>query len=176
MPEIKSTLDLVMERTKNMILSKDEKQYQDAETAKKHFNGALQKQLDGHITLKDLQQTMGELQQKHPGLEISTLRSVLMEKIDLDALQGPLPDLLHTLFGFRIEGLKQVGQQYAAEIQSTAEKSMAQVRQELEQQYQIAGSAVLPNLEADPQWTQEQKKIVAIYEQRLEAEKAVIAA
>ena len=42
MAEIKSTLDLVMERTKNMILSRDEKQNQDAETAKKHFNGALQ--------------------------------------------------------------------------------------------------------------------------------------
>jgi ElaB/YqjD/DUF883 family membrane-anchored ribosome-binding protein len=174
MSEIKSTLDLVMERTKNMILSKVEKQDQEAETAKKHFNGALQKHLDGLTTLKELQQTMGDLQQKHPGLETSTRRGVLMEKIDLDALQGPLPDLLHTLFGCRIEGLKQLGQQYADEIRSKAEQRIAKLRRELDQQHQISGPAVLPNLEADPQWIQVQKKIIAAYEQKLEEEKAVV--
>jgi len=171
MPEIKSTLDLVMERTKNMILSKDEKQSQNAETARKHFNGALQKHLDGLTTLKDLQQTMGDLQQKHPGLEISTLRSVLMEKIDLEALQGPLPDLLHTLFGCRIEGLKQLGRQFAGDIQTKTGRHASRVRRELEQQHQISGSAVIPNPEADPQWIEEQKKIMASYAQRLEEEK-----
>jgi len=173
MGEIKSTLDLVMERTKNMVLSKDEKQSQEVKTARKRFNGALQKHLDGVLPLKDLQQTLGDLEQK-PNIEARTLRNVLMEKIDLDALQGPLPYLLHTLFGSRIEGLKQLEQQYADEIQSEAEQHTSRLRRELEQDHQIAGSAVLPNPEADPQWIQEQKKIVAEYDRRLEAEKAVI--
>lgn len=172
MSEIKSTLDLVMERTKNMILSRDEKQSQEAETARKHFNGALQKHLDGLTTLKELQQTVGGLHQKHPGLEINTLPSVLLEKIDLDALQGPLPDLLHTLFGYRIDGLTQLGRDYIEQIDSLAQQHADRARRELEQQHQIAGSAVLPNLEADLQWIQEKGKIEAGFKQRLEEKKA----
>lgn len=174
MSEIKSTLDLVMERTKNMVFSKDEKQNQEAETARKQFNGALQKHVDGLTTLKDLQQIMDDLLQKNSAIETQTLRRVLLQKIDLDALQGPLPDLLDTLFGCRIDGLKQMGRDHLKEIKSMAERHLTRVGRELEQQYQIAGSAVLPNLEADSQWIQVQQKIRDTYEKKLEAEKAVI--
>jgi len=174
MPEIKSTLDLVMERTKNMVFSEEERKSQETETAKKHFNGTLQKHLDDLMPLKDLQKTLGDLQKKYPAMEPQTLRNVLLEKIDLEALQGPLPDLLHTLFGCRIEGLKQLGHLYAGQIQSKAQQHSARVRQGLEQQHQISGSAVIPNLEADPQWIRELQKIEAVYAQRLEENKSAI--
>ena len=62
--------------------------------------------------------------------------------------------------------------QFAGDIQTKTERHASRLRRELEQQHQISGSAVIPNPEADPQWIEEQKKIMATYAQRLEEEKA----
>ena len=50
MAEIKSTLDLVLEKTRDMTLSSDEKQQQQREAIETRFRGLLQKYIDGSLT------------------------------------------------------------------------------------------------------------------------------
>ena len=50
MGEIKSTLDLVMERTRNLTLSDEEKQAHKQMAIASRIKGLLQKMLDGMLT------------------------------------------------------------------------------------------------------------------------------
>jgi len=54
MGEIKSTLDLVMEKTRHLTLSAEEKIDREKEEAKKGLNGFLQKYKDNVINLEEL--------------------------------------------------------------------------------------------------------------------------
>ena len=54
MGEIKSTLDLVMERTKNLSLSDEEKQAQKQKEVESRIRGLLQKYLDGWLDKNQL--------------------------------------------------------------------------------------------------------------------------
>ena len=55
MGEIKSTLDLVLEKTKHLSQSSEEKQAQIQKDIENRVNGILQKYLDGLFSLEQLQ-------------------------------------------------------------------------------------------------------------------------
>ena len=171
MAEIKSTLDLVMERTKHLSLSQEEKQGQEAEAAKKQFNGVVQKFLDDLMNLQEVQQAVVKISETYSSLDSHALPEMVLDRIDMEALQGPLPVLLHDVFGYAIEGLKELGDQYADEIQAEAARYSNRLRQVFKQEYQISGTALVPNSEADPQWNQALENIVCTYEKKLAAEK-----
>ncbi len=65
MAEIKSTLDLVMEKTRNLRFSSQEKREIQMEEARRAFNGLLQKYLDGQLELEAVQLGVAGLEQKH---------------------------------------------------------------------------------------------------------------
>lgn len=174
MAEVKSTLDLVLERTRNLTLSEDEKKGQATDNAKKIFNGAVQKYLDSNLDMAGLEQALVGLQKQYPEVERQALREALLEKIDLAALHGPLPDLLEHVFGCRVAGLKNLDLAYARDIQALAQERSRRLRDELKDRFQISGSAVVPNLAADAQWIEKMQALRSSYHRKLIQEKAAL--
>ena len=64
MAEIKSTLDLVLEKTKHLTLTPEEKEKQKEEAFFKGFNGIVQKHIDNLIRLDEVKKELIKLQQE----------------------------------------------------------------------------------------------------------------
>ena len=151
MAEIKSTLDLIMEKTKGLTLSPKEKEEIRREEWVKKARGWIQKFLDGWI---DMEKVKSELPgpEAPPGWE-KILQTEIFDLLDpeednekrfqliTEILQRPLDPLLKILGGFN----------QTVEAEKIRQRDQALKR--LSDQ-EISGSAVLPNLELDPAWIQ----------------------
>lgn len=171
MAEIKSTLDLVMERTKNLRFSEEEKQAQKAEDAKKALNGLIQQYLDQLLGEDELDTKITGLLKECQLADRSLLRDVILDKIDLDALDGPLPDLLAGLCQSDISGFKELARSYRKALSSGREQHKAELKSNLQARYGITGSAVEPHVDADPDWQHEIRLRAAELEEKLIREK-----
>ena len=172
MAEIKSTLDLVMERTRNMRFSANEKRNQEIEDIRKQFNGFIQKYLDGIIDIETLSNQVAGLRKAHTAATPSDLIAVLFDRIEPETLNGQIPSLLHALFGCEIDKLQQIGLTYRQEIADKAEQRSAQLLADLRTESNISGSAVVANLQVDPLWLKETEALKKRYAARLDEEKA----
>ena len=174
MAKIKSTLELVMERTRNLTLSDDEKEQQSKEDGKKGFNGLLQKYLDQLLDMSELRKEMSRLREKYPALTDGDMRGVLLEKIDLDTVGGPMTDLLGELFDLQVMGLRQVIRNFQQQRATQAEAQIHKLRTVFKEQFGISGSAITPNPDVDPQWRQELDGLRSKFMNELEREKAAL--
>ena len=172
MAEIKSTLDLVMEKTRNLTFSSEEKLALKVEQAQKAFNGLLQKYLDGQLELEELQQGVAGLQEKHALSDRGVLRQALTDKLAPESMLGPLLMLLEQVFDCDTEVLRALGEDYRSEIAARADDRRRQLAAYFEERHGISGSAVAPNLEADEKWKEEAAVLHKLFSAKLEDEKA----
>lgn len=79
MAEIKSTLDLVMEKTKNLNLSSEEINEQTDKEIQGKLNGLLQKYKDGFLVREKLERELATIQKKY-GIKVeNTFKKVILE-------------------------------------------------------------------------------------------------
>ncbi len=169
MGEIKSTLDLVMEKTKNLNLSNEEKQVQKNKEIESRLRGLVQKYQDEIISLE---QFKAEYKVLHEGYRLTgthheRLLNVLCARIELGKDNQVLLDLLFQFADSNIEGISSVLQDYDTAIQSAGETQSQIAKDNLAGAHSISGSAVVPNLESDPAWRIKVKKIRAEFEAKL---------
>lgn len=174
MAEIKSTLDLVLERTKNLRFSEEEKQAQKIENAKKSLNGLIQQYLDQLFNVDELSSKIADIQKQFQMADHAVLREVILDKITLDTLDSSLPDLLSRLCQVDIEGFKALARSYRQAFVHERETYGAQQKSTLQTRYGISGSAVEPNLDADPGWQREIRSRLVELETKLSREKSGI--
>ena len=174
MAEIKSTLDLVMERTKNLRFSEEEKQAQKIEDAKKTLNGLIQQYLDQLLNEDELSSKIAGVRKQFQMADHAVLREVILDKITLDTLDSPLPDLLSRLCRVDIEGLKALARSYRQALARGRGTYGAELKSTLQTRYGISGSAVEPNLDTDPGWQREIRSRLAELETKLSREKSGI--
>jgi len=82
MGEIKSTLDLVLEKTKHLSQSSEEKQAQTQKDIENRINGMLQKYLDGLFSLEQLQRDYEALKAEFNLSENNILTSEVINRLD----------------------------------------------------------------------------------------------
>jgi len=150
MAEIKSTLDLIMERTKDLTMTVDEKKALQRKEWEGRVKGWVQKYIGGTIPLEDLKIQVESCQSKiqelpdiikaevvqhiHPENDNASLLQLLEELLDTDA--KPIVDLI-TLF------------------QNNLNASMIARRKAMKkalEQKKVFGSSVVPNLDHDGEW------------------------
>jgi hypothetical protein len=168
MAEIKSTLDLVMERTKNLRFNDEEKQHLRTETIQKRVNGLVQRYLDQILSAEQVQRAVRELRDELQLEDSEVLRQAFVDKIDLATLEGPLPGLLKILFGCDTAVLENLATSYRTERESLSQQHLQLVKANLEQRYGIAGTAVLPNLNADAEWQRTDRNLAAKVQDQLD--------
>lgn len=170
MGEIKSTLELVMERTRNLTLSEEEKREQTISEFRKNLSGLLQKFQDKVLTLDHFERELQHLE------ETSQLRA---EEIVIDEVGRRLdPDrdnermliLLSRYCGAKVEGIASALSEYGSMLQERAEKKAGKLKEEISIKRGISGSAVIPNLEADAEWGVERRQMHDLVSERIKRE------
>ena len=78
MGEIKSTLDIVLEKTKHLKLSQDEKRAQKSKEFEKRLMGLLQKYLDQLLNLHQLQKELNRLKKSNFENQNKLLKLILL--------------------------------------------------------------------------------------------------
>jgi len=149
MGEIKSTLDLVMERTQNMSLSDEEKARQQRDEYEKRLQGLLQKYADGGYGLDRLQAEIGRLQQSMRFNDQTALRNAVRRRIEPDGNPGRWLDLMARLAPEISRSLADILKTYRTRRDECIETAERRLRRRLIQAHGIAGSAVSPNPRKD---------------------------
>ena len=150
MAEIKSTMDLIMERTKNMTMSDEEKQALHQKELQGKAKGWMQRYEDGQISLGTLKEYFQEYKNDRQTI-LSILKNEAFSRIDPNEDNKRMLQLLSDVLGedtqpianridtFRKDRQRQMTRHLKKMLQALAEKD-------------IRGSAVIPNVDRDEAW------------------------
>ena len=151
MGEIKSTLDIIMEKTKGLTMSDEEKRaFQKSEVEGK-VRGLLQKYLDGFMDLDILREEINAFGENRHKMAREALIKGCMDRIDPEEENTPIFDLLEHLSDVASGPIRKAQTEFYRDLEegrAVREKGLMERLQERG----ISGSAVIPNLNADPEW------------------------
>jgi len=173
MGEIKSTLDLVMEKTRHLSMTPKEKAVQQSAAVKKKLHGLLVKYRDGTIKKDRFRQDLETLRANDALFDDGMLRKAILSRVGLNPDDSQIwLDLLKTAAGVDPAPLAAVILGYQAAIEEETAKWFQKIRATLQDTYHVTGSAVVPYLEADSGWNRQRAKIQVEYGRRLEKAKS----
>jgi hypothetical protein len=151
MAEIKSTLDLIMEKTKGLTLSPKEKEEIRREEWLKKAKGWIQKFLDDRT---DLGKVKDELFSREKPLEWkSILKRELIDGLDPERENEKRFQLITELLEMPPEPFLKILKGFNQKVEREKVRLTEQSIRRWSVQG-ISGSAVLPNLDHDPTWNQ----------------------
>jgi len=174
MGEIKSTLDLVMEKTKHLTLSPEEKEQQKLDEARKKNKGLIQKYLDSVLNIEKFANELAGMQETYGSMVNDLLRDELLGGLHVGRDNNLRLTLLSEICVIDTTGFKSIFDGYDSEIQSATQGRVQTLKELLAQKHYISGSAVVPNVEMDKVW---QTEVVAIHtkiDQLLKREKDAV--
>lgn len=169
MAEIKSTIELVMERTKHLIMSSEEKEQQQAKELIEKIPGHVQKFLDGSVREDTVINAYREIPEGYRKEARKKLIESALERINLETPIS-LFKLLQTLLGERdplfsqVTELKEIIERY----NEKSGKLKAEITQKISMRLaekNISGDAIL----VIPEETQAYSNLNKDYENRLNA-------
>jgi len=164
MAEIKSTLDLVMEKTKNLSLSDEERQGQKKKEIASRIHGLLQKFNDEALSVDKLRSEYRKLQKDYGLPEYAPLVKEICRQIELGKDNHTMFELLAQFKVADIEGITSVLHEFDGVIDAAARERSKILQAKLAEEHFISGPAVVPNLEADKAWQEQAGAIRAKFE------------
>lgn len=170
MAEIKSTLDLVMERTRHLTLSAEEKREQALAELKKNLSGLLLRHLEGMVSQEQFRKELHELQERSGLTDPRIFIGEVLQRFDLDQDNGPLLTLLAAIYGCDTTAIAQLLEDYRDTLAASAHKRQTRRQADLAHRHGISGSAVAVNLEADADWASERAGLRRQFEAQLSRE------
>ena len=151
MGEIKSTLDIIMEKTKGLTISEEEKEaFRKKETEGK-VRGLLQRFLDGFIDAERLKDEIGSLGEKRYAVAREALLRECMGRMEPGADNTILLDALENAAGLDIAPIQKIILDYNQDLEQQ-KMDRKQVMQKNLERLGISGAAVIPNIHADQEW------------------------
>ena len=174
MGEIKSTLDLVMEKTRHLTLSQEEKKVQKRIEVNRRLQGLLQKYQDNLLKKEILKKELDNLKIAYDLNVDEMLADLLLNSLKLGRDNTLFFELLIEIFGLNLSGLETIFQNFKAAVKSATEERVDQIKTDLSKKRFISGSAVVPNLESDREWLSMLDHIMDGHDQILNKEKAAL--
>ncbi|HIC85725.1 MAG TPA: hypothetical protein EYP06_05455 [Desulfobacterales bacterium] len=150
MGEIKSTLEIIMEKSKNLRLTEEERERIQKEEVIKRLKGAVQKYLDGFNDLEELRRVVEDENPKRRQWAKEALCEKAQERITLSGNNGRILGALG-LIAPDISKVDELVSDLKREVSEQKETYIFELQKELEEMG-IRGSAVMPNLEAYQKW------------------------
>ncbi len=168
MAEIKSTLELVMEKTRNLCMTEEDKQKQVAREFRETVSRLTLKYLDRQIDLDKFKAELdrfgevGSLDKTDGAFEIG-------KRIDPAADNTDLLDLIKLGLGFDVSGIEAALHHFKETLHREEDREAERVRVDLLGKG-ISGRAVIPNLEADKEWTKRRAGMLEAVREELAAQ------
>ncbi len=167
MGEIKSTLDLVLEKTKNLTLSPEEKEKQKQKEIENRIKGLMQKYQDRLLSKNQLITDYEILKKDYNLSQNNTLITEITKRIEPDEDNQPLLEVLQECCTLDTTAIENIIENFRKAYQKASQNRMEWLKEKLARQYNISGTAVIPNLDADEKWRQEISKMRAGYDDQL---------
>jgi len=171
MGEIKSTLELAMERTKKFAISEKEKEEMKQKEALQKATGLFHRYREGHLSLNEILKQIEKMEKK---TAITVRESLLSQWIDALSLDDDDERILKGIESLKRRSIDEVKQkfnhllaQYQREKEKVKEKVRAQFTEALRKDG-IYGSAVEPKIEGGELWKKENEKLDHSYKMKLE--------
>ena len=164
MGEIKSTLDLVMEKTKNLSLSSEERQAQKNQEIESRIRGLLQKFIDQILNVDNFKAEYQKLQKDYDLSGNAPMIKEICGQIEFGADNHAWFELLAQFKVADIETITSVLYEFDEVIDAAAQERSKILLDKLAEGNFISGSAVVPNLEIDDEWRKEAGEIRAKFD------------
>jgi hypothetical protein len=150
MGEIRSTLDIIMEKTRDLSLSPEEKRKLKGQEWLGRGRGWVQKYLDDLIDVMDVKAALQKLGESEGADHL--LKQEIINAIEPGGDNGKRWDLLENLWPSDLKRHKEIVRLFEEELEEArGEKTRSALDRLAERN--ISGTAVVPNLNHDPEWT-----------------------
>jgi hypothetical protein len=171
MGEIKSTLELAMERTKRFAVSEKEKDEMKQKEVLQKATSLFHRYREGRLSLNDILKEIERMERKTATTVKEYLLSHWIDAVSLDDDSERILKGVESLKERSIAGIKQefrhLLSQYQREKEKVREKVGVQLIEALEKDG-IWGSAVEPKLEGSELWKKENENLDQSYRRKLE--------
>jgi hypothetical protein len=151
MAEIKSTLDIIMERARKLTVTEEEKRDFKRQELEGRIRGLVQKYLDGFIDLDRLKAEVGLLQTEEEQMVRELIKEDVLGRIQLGQNNDPLLDLLSKTIDVNTGPIKELLDRFEKRMAREKEGRGKTLAEDLRRKG-VSGSAVIPNLNADETW------------------------
>lgn len=149
MGEIKSTLDLVMEKTRNMTLSPEEKARQQRTDFEKRLQAALQQYSDNILTAESFKERVAQLRTEFGVADDGPVAAAVFKSIDPDEDNNRWLALIESLAPSSFDPLREILTAYREQADNLIKAAESRQTDLLAEHYGVHGSAVIPNAEKD---------------------------
>jgi len=151
MAKIKSTLDLVMEKTKNMAVSPSDREALHRKELQDKAMGWVRMVMDRKMTIPELMRTYSDEVSRYSSLS-DILRTGLLGAIDPDADNGPVLQALAEVLKCDVTPIEGSIREYRTCLEEHRQRHQNRLRGVFKDKG-IAGTAVVPNLNSDETWS-----------------------
>lgn len=153
MAEIRSTLDIIMEKTRGLTMTQAEKEAFKAEALAATVKGLVQRFLDGGFPIERLVEEVEDLAGQGKGREMvgRFVAEESIRQIRLGEDNETVLKILETLPGVDLVAIRAVLADFRKRLLLRREKEEQRLLRRF-QEKGISGSAVVPNLYADREW------------------------
>ena len=151
MGEIKSTLDIIMEKTKGLTLTEEEKKAFRKKEVERKVKGLLLKFVDGRMNLENLKKEIIAIAEKDQGMAMEVVLKECLDRIDPEADNGLLFETLEHVAGVDTTSFQKRLSEFQKDLKDEKGIREQALRKRIVEKG-ISGSAVLPNIRADQQW------------------------
>ena len=166
MGEIKSTLEIIMEKTKDMTMSEDEKKEFKQREIKGKIGGLIQKYIDGIIDLDKFKIEITALDKEKQDMITQAVMDESISRIRLGVDNGSVLKILEVTDSIDAAPVKKLIADFSQELENKRIESEKGMMESLREKG-ISGSAVIPNPEADPEWINYLSEMDNKFEERL---------
>jgi hypothetical protein len=168
MGEIKSTLDLVLERTRNLNLSDAEREQQKRDEFGKRLRGLILRFRKGEESVDSVRAELG-----HAGSGLDAdlqleLFCELLRQVDPQGDNAALLRLVRQVCGRDTSEIETILSEFDASAASARNRRTEEMLKELSRSHAISGSAVVPNLDADQPFAENLQLLRDLHRRRLE--------
>jgi hypothetical protein len=158
MGEIKSTLDIIMERTKNLTMNEEEKEGLRRTELAERVKGWVQRYSDNRITEKTLKSELKEEGKDNYPMLQELLKVELVESLKLDDDNVKIFGLMKNLLNIKDAPYVKIIKDFQMIAAIEKSKRLEAIKKVLTKKG-VRGSAVIPNLDHDTEWNAYYQKV-----------------
>jgi hypothetical protein len=150
MGEIRSTLDIIMEKTRDLSLSPEEKRKLRRQEWLGKARGWVQKYQDDRVDVHEVKAALQKLGESEGADQL--LKEEIIAAIEPGGSNGKHWELLETLWTSDLKSYKEIVRQAEGQLDQARKEWIRLALNRLAER-DISGTAVVPNLNSDPEWT-----------------------
>ena len=166
MGEIRSTMDIIMEKTKNLSMTDEEKKAFKRQETEGKIKGLIQKYVDGQVGIEKLKEDIADLRIQDQEELQKTIRKEAIALIQPGESNAPLLEILSSVVDVDINPIMKLLDDFDSKVEHERAERERVLREELRKKG-IRGSAVMPNLDADEAWGKVQSETQDVLRQEL---------